>query len=229
MMEYVWDFFSTKTLSDNNFSSNFCVASKQKIPKFLSLGGSSHFSKWLITMVIASPQDLGFSWANALVCASNQLTNCLCGSWTWDAVGYLAYVTFGGGEILPHPPPKKDKIDIIDIDIQIYTGPRTWNQLWETSSSKLRTDRNGEKKAEYEYTAVHIPVRTLKHRYLQYICTIPKLVALQANVKSWPYEYPHATLKWFGWSSWDCCRRLRSLVIHWVCLGFRSQSSWKGR
>jgi len=137
---------------------------------------------------------------------------------------------WGEGEVLPHPPPKK-KIDITDIDIQIYTGPRNWNPLWETSSSKLRTDRNGEKKAEYEYTAVHIPVRTLKHRYLQYICTISKLVALQrgANVKSWPYEYLHATLKWFGWSSWDCCRRLRSLVIHWVCLGFRSESSLKGR
>ena len=38
----------------------------------------------------------------------------------------------------------------------------------------------------------YIPVRSLKHRYLQYICTIPKLVALQrgANVKSWPYLYP---------------------------------------
>ena len=40
-------------------------------------------------------------------------------------------------------------------------------------------------------TAV-IPVRTLKYRYLHYICHIPKLVALQprANVSSWPYVLP---------------------------------------
>ena len=42
-------------------------------------------------------------------------------------------------------------------------------------------------------TAVHIPARTLKYRYLLHICHIPKLVALQprANVGSWPYIYPH--------------------------------------
>ena len=41
--------------------------------------------------------------------------------------------------------------------------------------------------------AVYIQVRSLKYRYLQYICTIPKLEAGQrgAQVKTWPYIYLH--------------------------------------
>ena len=40
-------------------------------------------------------------------------------------------------------------------------------------------------------TTAHLPLLSPKYRYLQYICTIPKRVALQrrANVKSWPHYF----------------------------------------